>query len=228
MGSYSQKIKKKFLPRIIAPLAKGLLKALKWTCSIRIEGEERFRQAATTAPCIVLFWHNRLALIPEILIHIAPEYRYAALISNSRDGEWIARLTNSYPQGRSIRVPHDKRAQALQEAIKELKKGKEVLVVTPDGPRGPKYRVKPGVTLAAKKSGALVVPISWQANRFWKLKTWDGFMIPKPFSTLTIKVGEAIFLSDDTSGESKEGKKSQLQQETLLLENALKNLLYTS
>lgn len=211
--------RKYILPRLITPFIKGILKLLKKSCSLQIEGIENLYQTTTSAPTIIIFWHNQIAMIPEILKKIAPHHRFVALISNSRDGEWMARLTESYSQARTIRVPHDKRSQALQTAIKKLQQGEEVLIITPDGPRGPKYRVKPGVVLAAQAANALVIPMGWQASHFWQLKTWDGLMIPKPFSKICVKVGHSIYLKSE-----KKGQKEDLQEKALLLEQALSSL----
>lgn len=143
----------------------------------------------------------------------APQFNYAAIISNSRDGEVIAVLTNSYKQARSIRVPHHSRSAALQTFIRELKKGHEIFVVTPDGPRGPLYEVKPGVVLAAQEAEAHLVPLTWMSNTCWHLRTWDRFMIPKPFSTIEVKIGKPFTLPKDDSG-TKAG--AQLLQKALL------------
>ncbi len=163
-----------------------------------------------------MFWHNRLMMTAEILKRIAPQNYYAALISNSRDGEIIAVLTNSYRHGRTIRVPHDGRAAALKGLINEMRKHNDVIIITPDGPRGPAYKVKPGIVLAAKKSKAEVFPLSWTSNRYWKLPTWDGMILPKPFSTLQVKLGPPVSLGENEIEKNSNG--------TEVLESALLSL----
>lgn len=191
------KFKQRWLPYLYGKLGKCLLHLLASTCRFQIEGLELFIKAASKQKCVLIFWHNRLAMIAEIMARHAPQFRYAAVISNSRDGEVIAVLTNSYRQARSIRVPHHARSSALQTIIRELKKGQEILVITPDGPRGPIYEVKPGVVIAARESEAQVVPLSWTSSKCWKLPTWDHFMIPKPFSTIYVKIGTPIQISKE-------------------------------
>lgn len=210
------KIKLRVLPYFYGYLAKFTLKLLALTCRFRIDGIEHFTQTASSNKCILMFWHNRLAMIPEIMTQCASQFDYAAMISNSRDGEVIAVLTNSYKNGRAIRVAHNARSKALKTLIQELKKGKEVIIITPDGPRGPVYEVKPGVTVAAMEASASVVPVTWSANRYWKLPTWDGLRLPKPFSTINVKLGEAIRFEHK--------KKKEFKEETLLLQNALLSL----
>lgn len=177
---------------VLAYLAKMTMRFLFRTCRVEIKGLERFIESAKKERCILMLWHNRLGLIPEILQRYAPQFQYVAFVSNSRDGEVLAILTHSYAAGRTIRVPSHMRHHALKVSIDCLIEGKEVLIFTPDGPRGPRYRVKPGISLAARTASANVVPLTWTASRCWRLKTWDGFILPKPFSRLLVELGEPI------------------------------------
>lgn len=178
--------KHKILPYYGAYLAKSLLHLIFKTCKVNIQGIEKFKSVAGKGPCILVLWHNRLAIAPEILSKYAGEYTYAALISQSRDGEILSTIVESYPIGKSIRVPHHDRLKALHTVIHQLKTEKDVIVITPDGPRGPKYKVKGGTIHAAKASGASIVPFSWTATRYWELNSWDKMQFPKPFSTITV------------------------------------------
>jgi lysophospholipid acyltransferase (LPLAT)-like uncharacterized protein len=157
---------------------------------VRITGLEQFIQTVSEKRCIVMLWHNRLAVIAEILNKHAPQFIYAAFISKSRDGEPLALIANSYRAGRAIRVPHQAKHQALKIVIETLKRKKQVILFTPDGPRGPRYKIKPGIILAAKEAEAVIIPFTWTADRFWTLKTWDQFRLPRPFSTLSVSFGQ--------------------------------------
>ncbi len=183
---------KKALPYIIAYGAKYLLKLIAFTCKKKYVGADSFIATAKEHPCIVMLWHNRLALVPEAFTKKANGFNYSAFISNSRDGDPLAILAKSYPNGNAIRVHHQSRHQALREMITRLEKSREIILFTPDGPRGPRYKVKPGMAMAAKQANAWVVPFSWDAETFWELKTWDGFRIPKPFTTITFTWGTPI------------------------------------
>ena len=115
-------------------------------------------------------------------------------MSKSRDGEPIAHVIQKYAYGSCIRVAHDARHQALREAINYLNDTQGILLITPDGPKGPRYKVKPGAVLAAKKADAPLVAFTWEATRYWELKTWDKFRLPKPFSTIKMILSEPIYL----------------------------------
>jgi len=91
----------------------------------------------------------------------------------------------------------------LMEAVRELKKG-AVLCFTPDGPRGPSGVVQGGLMMMAKKSGQPIIPIGMATNRRWLIKSWDRYMVPKPFSRGVMVFGDPIFVPADASDEEVE------------------------
>lgn len=179
-------IKKKFLPSIIAVAGKFCMRLILRTCKIEVQGLTTFISTAENFPCIIALWHEHLAIIPEILSKNASQFIYTAFISNSRDGEPLARLVKSYSIGRTLRVPHNSRGQALKQLIDRLNARSSVMIITPDGPKGPSRVAKPGLHFAAEQTGAKIVFFSWVSNRSWRLKTWDKMWIPKPFSKITV------------------------------------------
>ena len=186
------KTKRRCLPYLIAYTAKIGMRLLLRTCRLQVEGLDHFVLTAKQFPCILMLWHNRLAAIPEIMHKYASQFVFTAFISKSRDGEPLALLTQSYKIGRVLRVPHNARHHALSQMIHHLKERREIMIITPDGPRGPRYVVKPGVVIASREADAKIIPFSWQAERAWQLNTWDKMLIPKPFSTIKITFGQAI------------------------------------
>lgn len=181
-------------------LLRSVVDTLLASCKVHVEGVERLQAALKKGPTVVLLWHNRVLPMGSILHHYSREAQYAAVMSRSRDADWLAAYVETYRNIRPLRVGHLARAAGLREMIRLLEEGK-MLVVTPDGPRGPRYQVKPGVWAAAKKVGASVVPFGWTSTKYWSLGTWDGFMIPKPFSRVQASFGEAIMLPNDLSQE---------------------------
>lgn len=204
--------KQRWLPRIYAFFIRQILKLLALTYRFEFEGTEHFQQAAKAGSCIVILWHSRIAMMFAIMQRIGPSFNYIAVTSNSRDGEMIASMTTSHRNGSVLRVAHDRRSDALKEMIATLRYGKKkVLILTPDGPRGPKEKVKKGVVLTAQSSGAPIVPIHWHASSSWRLPTWDQMLLPKPFSKVRVTFGAPETLNDD----------GELNQEQERLENAL-------
>lgn len=207
------------IPRILAYGGKILLKLLVFTCWVEVRGLESFIKQADKGNSILLLWHNRLMLVASVFQNRTPKFIYRAFISQSRDGEPLALFVNSFKNGRTIRVRHNAKHEALKEMIDRLKHSQEILIVTPDGPRGPRYEVKPGVVMAAKETSAKIFPFSWSANRFWQLNSWDKMIFPKPFSTIYATIGSPILLDQesDLSSLSKvvENSLFQVDQESI-------------
>jgi lysophospholipid acyltransferase (LPLAT)-like uncharacterized protein len=168
-------------------------------------------------PYIWAFWHNRLMLFPRLIERYLPQRQCAALTSASKDGEIVANFLANFGI-RSIRGSSSRRgAAALIEMRSLLAEGVDV-GFTPDGPRGPCYRLNPGVVKLAQKTGIPVIPANVEYSRFWRLKTWDAFMIPKPFSRVEITIGALVEVAKTTTEE-------EFEQERLRLENALSAMM---
>jgi lysophospholipid acyltransferase (LPLAT)-like uncharacterized protein len=173
-------------------LAAGLggtaLDALMRTTSVRTEGEENFRQFwRKEQPVVFTLWHGRL--LPCTYHH--RHQGVVTLISQHRDGEYITRVVKRWGyttvRGSSSRGGVD----ALRELVRHLRKGRS-LAITPDGPRGPREKMKPGPLLAAQLTGAPIIPVVSGASRASYFGGWDRFMIPHPFARLQIAYGEPI------------------------------------
>lgn len=172
-----------------ASVGHGMMRSLLWTCTWDVDGLEDFKKLASSEKCILTLWHNRLALVPFILYRFAPQFNYTAVISNSRDGKLLRKVVESYPNGQTIPVAHDKRHQALKEVIHSLEKENKIIVITPDGPRGPLYKVKAGTALAAIQTEAYIIPLTWTADQYWEFNTWDRLRVPRPFSKIKVNFG---------------------------------------
>lgn len=211
--NFYKKSSRTFLAYLVAYVGQPLLRLILWTCRKEVEGLTRFVETASQHKCIVILWHNRLALVPYTFSTYTPQFIYAAFVSKSRDGEMLAVVAKSHRAGRVISVPHHARHEALREMIRRLDESREIILMTPDGPRGPRYQIKPGIALAAAASGARVVPWTWSADTCWQLKTWDGLMLPKPFSKIKITFGEPLVVPE-----------GDLKENTTLLQSALDNI----
>ena len=139
-------------------------------------------------PIITVTWHNRLMFFPAVFTR-AIRRRTSAIISASRDGQYVSDIVGLFGIT-AVRGSSSKRGhRALVEAIRMLRNGYTVSI-TPDGPRGPKYRMSQGPIILASKTGLPIVPITVVASSYWELPSWDRFQIPKPWGKLTGIVGE--------------------------------------
>jgi len=150
----------------------------------RSEWGPRGRQAE---PPLWALWHETILM--SVWYHRDQDVH--VMISASRDGELIstvARFMGYVPvRGSSSRGGRE----ALNELVGHLKEGKRC-AITPDGPRGPRREVKAGVLNLARMTGAPVVPFAFEAEHCWRLKSWDRFIIPRPFSRAVFVYGEPI------------------------------------
>jgi lysophospholipid acyltransferase (LPLAT)-like uncharacterized protein len=138
-------------------------------------------------PVIICLWHS------ELLCHMwnFSNLGIVALISEHGDGEIAARAAESMGY-RTIRGSSRRGAErALLSLAREVEGGASV-AVTPDGPRGPAESFAPGALIAAQRSGAPIVLLRAVVDRAWRLRSWDRFIIPKPFARVTIYVSEPI------------------------------------
>src|SRR6056297_465520 len=146
-------------------------------------------------PRIWAFWHNRIFAIPAIQYKFASDRKVAILSSASRDGEIIAAIMIRLGMG-SVRGSSSRRGTAALLKMKAyLENGGDVAVV-PDGPRGPRYKLGPGVIKLSQLTGIGVVPVRVDYGSAWVFKSWDRFRLPKPFTTVTVTFGPLVHVDD--------------------------------
>ncbi|HEX6058738.1 MAG TPA: lysophospholipid acyltransferase family protein [Gemmatimonadaceae bacterium] len=168
--------------RWIVPLGALLIRALAATWRVRlVNGDYPERLRAERKPVVFALWHGHL--LPLLMRH-----RYenvSILISEHRDGEIIARIAERIGY-RTVRGSTTRGGErALLGLARVLQEGGDI-AVTPDGPRGPAREFAPGALVAAQRGGGTILPIAASANRAWRLRSWDRFLIPKPFARVTV------------------------------------------
>jgi hypothetical protein len=172
----------------LAVLSSALLAALAATWRVRCRGlyayDARFAGGERS---IFAFWHARL--LPLVVSH--RRRGVVVLVSRHRDGELIVRVLDRFgfrlARGSSTRGGES----ALREMLAHAGEGHS-LAITPDGPRGPAERVKPGIVYLASRTGFPVLPVASAASSEWRLRSWDGFRIPRPFARVGVAHGEPI------------------------------------
>jgi len=198
-----------FRPLILAwgpALIAVAVRALGRTLSIRRDEEAVAPLWQAGAPVIYASWHGRILLLPLLY----GGRRIRALASRSRDGELLARCMAWFGveavRGSSSRGG----AEALRLLARALKQGWEVAMV-PDGPRGPAEIAKPGVVALARLSGAAIVPVAVGASAAWRLRSWDAFRIPRPFSRCVVRFGDPIYVPRVADRRAEESARAALE-----------------
>jgi lysophospholipid acyltransferase (LPLAT)-like uncharacterized protein len=189
-----------------------------WARTLRYEIEDRAGVIATPVSenFIGALWHNRLLIFPFVLRRFFSHRHGAALISASRDGELLAdsikRFGFDVVRGSSSRLG----ASAILQLEGVLASGRDI-VITPDGPRGPAYELGPGIIFLAQKSGAAVVPINMEYSSCWRIKSWDRFIVPRPFARVRVIIGAPYRVRSTSTDDEFEAERLRLQNAMMAL-----------
>ncbi len=186
--------------RLVGLYLSFALHTTRWT----VVGDEHLPPHIAGQPAIATFWHERLPLLPALWFHMT---RHGArgtprvLVSKHRDGRFIGAVVarfgvtvvhgSSSKDGSARDVSEKGGAASVRVLLGVLEAGEHILI-TPDGPRGPRRRAAPGVAQIAGLSGAPVLPIGAQTSRRWVLPTWDRMVVPVPFGRGVIVCGKPI------------------------------------
>ncbi|HPF62440.1 MAG: lysophospholipid acyltransferase family protein [Gemmatimonadales bacterium] len=163
-----------------------LVNMLAGSWRIRTVGEARWQSIlARRVPYIFVLWHE--ALVPLLWHH--RHRQIAIIVSRGREGRYLS----DYASGLGYRILSGSSSRggprALLGAVRALGEGNAV-AITPDGPRGPRRELKPGVLQAAQRGAAWVVPLHATCAKAWRLRSWDRLCIPKPGAAVTVGYGE--------------------------------------
>lgn len=177
---------------------------------------------------IFAFWHNRLCFLIYYMAwrFIWRGHRLSVIVSTSWDGELAARVGKGF--GADI-IRGSTSRMAIAGLVGMLRRGRDgrtntSLVVTPDGPRGPKYCVQPGVIFLAQKTGMPIVPVTYGVNRARRLRSWDNFVIPAPRARVVVLYGDPLIVPADADEEQREAARSRLQAALIALTDRAETL----
>jgi lysophospholipid acyltransferase (LPLAT)-like uncharacterized protein len=195
--------------RAVGLLGRGLLGSYFPTVRCHMEGVENLEQfRARGEPVIFAFWHGQL--LP--LIHYHRNQGAVVLVSDHSDGEYIARVMLRHGFGLARGSSTRGGVKGLKGILRAAREGRD-LGFTPDGPKGPRQVFKWGALVAAQLTGLPVIPISLGADRAWQFKSWDRFMIPKPFSSLRIRYGAPRWVPRDAGKEALKMAALEMEEE---------------
>ncbi len=181
----------------LSGIAAAIVRTLGWTLRFRVEGWEHVEQLKSRGQGAILsFWHNQILMGTifwqrrNIMVMASPHF------DGELTGRMIERFGFQYCSGSSSRGA----VRALLQMKQHLAQGLEV-AFTVDGPRGPVYRVQEGPLWLSRKSHCPIVCFHIEPRGYWKLKSWDGFRIPKPFTRCLVKIWQPIPpLADEGEG----------------------------
>lgn len=178
-------------------LGTGMVAALFATTRLCRQGEEHYLQFRRTGrPVVFVFWHGQM--LP--LVHYHRNEGIVVLVSEHADGEYITRIIERHGFGTARGSSTRGGTKGLKALIRAAREGKD-LGLTPDGPRGPARVFKEGALAVAQTTGLPVIPVALGASGGWNFSSWDGFLVPRPFSLITIHYGAPLTVPRDATRE---------------------------
>jgi lysophospholipid acyltransferase (LPLAT)-like uncharacterized protein len=205
----------KWHQRALARLIFILIRLGSATLRYRWNDRSGFFNGTPPGPAIYCVWHNRLALCMTAYFGYVKKRNstpgMAAMVSASRDGGFLTGILECF-NVQPVRGSSSRRGpQALLELTTWAERGYD-LAITPDGPRGPVYVVQDGVMSLAQLTGLPIVPVSYHLNWKIRVKSWDRFQIPLPFSRCEMIYEKPIFVPREASDEEREKLRKQLEE----------------
>ncbi|MBI4544023.1 MAG: lysophospholipid acyltransferase family protein [Gemmatimonadetes bacterium] len=199
---------------LVGSAGRGVLDAWLATLHFEVRGAENYQCLWDGGrPVIFALWHGRL--LPLTYLH--RRQGITTLVSRSRDGEYITRIMERWGyavvRGSSTRGGRG----GLRELLRHARAGR-TLAFTPDGPRGPRQKVKLGAVVAAQLSGLPLVPMAAGADRAWWVRSWDRFLLPRPFARVCVAYGAPREIPRGADAR-------ELRRQARLLEDELNRLL---
>ncbi len=176
--------------QLLASIAATLARIVFSTIRLKVVDRSGFLTNPPPGPRIMVFWHNRITAIAVGFLRHYPGRHptrkgVTVLTSPSKDGDILAGVMANLGMG-SVRGSSSRRGStAIRELTSLLESGID-LAITPDGPRGPKYSLGMGAVFLSQKTGIPIMPVHARYQNAFRLKTWDNFAIPLPFSRIDI------------------------------------------
>jgi len=178
---------------LIGILGKLLIDILFYTTRIELKGFEKVEPIINSRKFIWALWHSRL-LLPN---YLSKGLDGTAMVSGSEDGEFVARILKK--QGHEAIRGSTTRGgiKALSALIRKLKEKQRPSIIIPDGPQGPRFKVKLGIIILARETGHPILPFSYSAKKIKVFASWDHFILPYPFTKCIGIYGNPLFVPKD-------------------------------
>lgn len=187
-----------------------LICVLGWTLRYKVDGLKKLSERYPGQPVILALWHNRILAMPYITPKLLKNREICVLTSASKDGAILETAVRLFGVT-AVRGSSSRRGAAALVALRRKLRDGATVAITPDGPKGPRYKVQPGVVKLAQTSGAPIVVMSVNFSSCWRLKSWDSFCVPKPFSQVLLKLEEGLEISREMSDDAFENERVNLE-----------------
>ena len=177
------------------------------TCPVHIRGQENVEKALGQGAAVIPCWHYSVFYT---LYHLR-KYPGVAMVSASKDGEYIARVASLLGFETVRGSAHRFGVRALKGMVDHVKQGKSAGIVA-DGSQGPALKMQPGAIMLAAKSGSPIMPIVWATKRYKAFNSWDHSVIPLPFSPILLQYGDLIYVKPKLNAALLEEYRRQIEK----------------
>src|SRR5262245_763352 len=199
----SQRLQTRLIAATASPLIAGLCRTISW----KVEGDHHYEEAIRSGrPPIMAFWHGRI-LSGNLVVR---DRVIVVMASANFDGQWISRIIKRFGFGAVAGSTSRGGARALLELKREIERGHPV-AFTLDGPRGPARVAQPGAVWLAGATGSPILPFHAEARRYWTMGSWDRTQVPKPFSTVLLRIHQPVFVAGTGPEHLEEGGRALAQ-----------------
>jgi hypothetical protein len=197
------------LLRIVPWTVAWLMRVWFRSCRVTIHNEENcFKAEEEDKKGIASFWHYSIIYI---LYHMR-KYSATAMVSASKDGEYLARLAEKFGFETVRGSKNTKGVEGLKAMLRAMLNGSSAAIVA-DGSQGPPRVVQAGALLLASRTGAPIIPMVFSASNYFTINSWDRTIIPKPFSRIDFFYGEPFYIPAKVKPEALEQYRMQLEEQ---------------
>lgn len=183
------------------------------TLRLEIDDPCGFLKRKEGDPAVVFaFWHNRIFTMPYLYEKLVPQRTLVVMISRSRDGGMISETAAHFGIQSARGSSSKSGVKAFREILDEIANKGHDIGVTPDGPRGPRCKVQPGVVLLASMSGRPIVCVTYHLSSKKVFNSWDQFQIPYPFAKCRVVLSPPISIPPDVKDEELESISHEVEK----------------
>jgi len=163
---------------------------------------------------VYVTWHGGLYAAPQVYTNLKTKRKAAAIVSEHSDGKIVASILNKFNIRPMSGSTNKGASKVLREAFSRLKEGYDILI-SPDGPKGPRHTMNDGAVAIALKSKLPICVLGFQSSSYWQLNSWDKFVIPKPFAKVDFYI-ETLSIEGMTLDEAKVFIRSKMLEHTII------------
>ena len=200
-----------FKAKALGVIAMLVIRGMGLTMRFKIDDPKGILKRPVGDGAIWALWHNRIFALPLIYKRLCRQLRGVVLTSPSRDGNYLAALGLALGVC-SVRGSSSKKGGRALVALTEWLHEGFTLGITPDGPRGPRYKLAPGLIKLSQITKCPIVTLQIDFDRYWAVhKSWDHFRVPKPFSTIHLKLTETPAVDPDLDDDGFEQARQSIE-----------------